>query len=180
MCVWIICATSLDDTVCYFSLSTYMMHYLAPLNISSIKLQQFIYLTAFLREYEITLGSFRALVTRIFLDAVRIQWVDWIKEQTDISLGASELAWCVPVLLSGRIFYMEYVFPSWFSKWFWTKCVSNHEIVSDQKNPSSKVGHNQTRYFKDERSILEHHFLRNIHLRTCFLSIWINTKCPKW
>lgn len=51
---WIICATSLDNTVCYFSLSTYMIHYLAPLNISSIKLQQFIYLTAFLREYEIT------------------------------------------------------------------------------------------------------------------------------
>ena len=36
---WIICATSWDNTVCYFSLSTYTIHYLAPLIISSIKLQ---------------------------------------------------------------------------------------------------------------------------------------------
>ena len=40
--------------VCYFFLSTYTMNYLAPMNISSIKLQQLIYLAAFLREYEVT------------------------------------------------------------------------------------------------------------------------------
>ena len=40
-------------TVCYFSLSTYSMNYLAPMNMSSTKLQ-LIYLTAFLREYEVT------------------------------------------------------------------------------------------------------------------------------
>ena len=39
--------------VCYFFLSTYTMNYLAPMNISSTKLQ-LIYLTAFLREYEVT------------------------------------------------------------------------------------------------------------------------------